>query len=115
MLKLCPIWFIAFATPATPPSPLPPLIVPFAASLIVGPNVAPLSLLTFITGSFIVWLRSHHDTYTLFPSATIHALSERASDVLLKLIVASSNVSPLLVLLDQNTSQFQPVCFHEKT
>src|ERR671914_667144 len=52
---------------------------------------------------------------TLSPSATIHALYERASVVLLKLIVASSNVSPLLVLLAKNTSQFPVFLSHETT
>ena len=89
------------------------LIVPLVASFSMGPNVAPLSLLTPITGSLFPSLGvSHHDTYTLFPSVTRSALSERVLGLLLRLIV-DPTVLPLSVLFAKNTSQF-PVFYPMK-
>ena len=41
-----------------------------------GPKVFPPSWLILITGSFEVWLFSHHVTNTLFPDASTSALME---------------------------------------
>jgi hypothetical protein len=50
--------------------------VSLAARLNTGPKVFPPSWLILITGSFDVWLFSHHVTNTSFPDAAISALME---------------------------------------
>jgi hypothetical protein len=52
-------------------------MVPFGASCNMGPNVAPLSLLTLITGGVsLVWFVSHQMTTTLSLSESISTLEE---------------------------------------
>src|SRR5688572_7081611 len=71
-----------------------PPIVPLVANTSIGPNVAPLSLLILITGSLIVWLRSHHVITTFPPSASIMASTESAPVVLLRLVLLLNIVPP---------------------
>jgi hypothetical protein len=65
-------------------------------SIILSPNVLPLSLLTRITGSLLVALRSHQLTYTLLSDADISGLSESMPVELLRFVLAP-NVLPLSV------------------
>src|SRR5829696_39115 len=91
--------------------PPPPPIVPLVASINIGPNVAPLSLLTLATGVSLVSFLSHHVTYTLFPDAAISASSESASVVLLRFIL-SPKVTPLSVDALNITSIFPVLLLH---
>src|SRR5919206_3658670 len=76
----------------------------FSDNVISCPNVLPLSLLTLITGSFIVWFRSHHVTYTLLPAAAISASCESDLGVLLKFILLSNVLPPSVEALNITSS-----------
>src|SRR5215213_3886476 len=91
--------------------PSPPPIVPLVASINIGPNVAPLSVLTLATGVSLVSFLSHQDTYTLFPDAAISASSESAAVVLLRFIL-SPKVAPLSVDALNITSSFPVLLLH---
>src|SRR5918992_5977543 len=78
------------STPSSPPPSSVVLMVPFAASLSIGPNVSPASVLILATGMSLVWLVSHQLTTTLSPSPCSSTLQESASVVLLKLILSQN-------------------------
>ena len=89
-------------------------IAPLVASCNNGPNVLPLSLLTFITGISLVSFVSHHVTTTLFASEPISTLVDCASVVLLRLIL-SPNVLPQSVDALNSTSSFPVLLLHHET
>src|ERR671915_336972 len=78
----------ASSTPSSPPPSSVVLMVPFAASLSIGPNVSPASVLILATGMSLVWLVSHQLTITLSPSPCNSTLHESASLELLRLILS---------------------------
>jgi hypothetical protein len=51
------------------------VVVALLDNIIFRPNVLPLSSLSLITGSLLLWVLSHQLTYALLPDAAISALS----------------------------------------
>ena len=86
-------------------------LIILADRMIVSPNVLPLSLLTLITGSLIVALRSHQLTYTLLAAAAICTSCDCELEELLKLIL-STNVLPPSVDALNITSSFPVLLDH---
>ena len=79
-------------------------VVPLFESIIFSPNVLPLSLLTFMTGSSLLSVRSHQLTYTLFPDAAIDASLDTTPFELLRSSFGL-NVFPLSAEALKSTSQ----------
>src|SRR5215211_1996722 len=92
------------------------LIVPLAASLSIGPNVCPPSVLNLATGVSLVWFVSHQLTITSAPSAAISTLPESASGELLRFIL-SPNVCPasLEALNITSSLPFSVLLVHQAT
>src|ERR687897_1261791 len=80
------------------------LIVPLVANINIGPNVAPLSLLTLITGVLAVSFVSHHVITMFPPSASIMASTELVPVVLLRLVLLPNVVPPSIDALNMTSS-----------
>src|SRR5919106_4758740 len=100
----------ASSSTVSPSSPSSALVrVPFVASLNIGPNVSPPSVLILATGVSLVWFAavvavSHQLTTTASPSPAISTLQESASVVLLRFILSPKVAPPSVEALNITSS-----------